>query len=100
MSASESTSTPLLKPTPNRKREHDKVCGICILCGTECDEDKSNLSSEAWECMKDKAKDWKGLLKFGNVYDTINWEAGANGVFFQRQCRTMLASPRGLQQAV
>ena len=98
MAASE--SAPLLKPIPNRKRKRDEVQGICILCNEECDEDKSNLSAEAWERMKDKAKDWKDLPKFGNVYDTINWEAGPNGVFFHKRCRTALASQRGLQQAV
>ena len=98
MAASE--SAPLLKPIPNRKRKRDEVQGICILCNEECDEDKSNLSAEAWERMKDKAKDWKDLPKFGNVYDTINWEAGPNGVFFHKRCRTALASQKGLQQAV
>lgn len=38
-----------------------------VLCNEQCHEDKSNLSPEAWERMKGKAQDWKGLHKFGTV---------------------------------
>ena len=94
-------SSPILQLTPSRKRKRDEASETktCILCNEECAEDKSSLSAEAWERMKDKASDWKGLLKFGDVFDTVNWEAGPEGVFFHKRCRITLASKKSLDQA-
>ena len=93
-------STPVLKPQPSRKRKREEIPELCILCNEQCDENKSNISPEAWERIKDRAQDWKGLHKFGTVYDSVNWDAGPNGVYFHKVCRTALAAKRGLQKAL
>ena len=50
--------------------------------------------------MKVKAQEWKGLRKFGTIYDSVDWEAGPKGVvFFHKRCRAALAVQSGLQQA-
>ncbi len=86
-------STPILSPPPTKRKKEENF-GTCILCNRECqdhNDDKSNLSVEAWQRLKEKAKEWKGLDKFGTVYDSVNWDAGSNNVFFHSSCRTAMA---------
>ena len=59
-------------------------------------EDRSNLSPEAWDRLKDKAEEWKDLRKFGAVYYSVDWEAGPKGTFFHKSCRASLGSQRKL----
>ena len=81
------------------KRGRDENQNRCILCNEECDEDRSNLSPEAWDCLKDNAEEWKDLRKFGAVYYSVDWEAGPKGTFFHKSCRASLSSQRKLDQA-
>ena len=67
--------------TKQKNRERRNTRNM-YLCNKECDEDRSNLSLDAWERMKVKAQEWKGLRKFGTIYDSVDWEAGPKGVFF------------------
>ena len=75
----------VLKPKTSRKRGREEIPETCILCDKECDEDRSNLSLDAWERMKVKAQEWKGLRKFGTIYDSVDWEAGPKGVFISAE---------------
>ena len=81
------------------KRGRDENQNRCILYNEECDEDRSNLSPEAWDRLKDKAEEWKDLRKFGAVYYSADWEAGPKGTFFHKSCRASLGSQRKLDQA-
>ena len=74
------------------KRGRGENQNRCILCNEECDEDRSNLSPEAWDRLKDKAEEWKDLRKFGAVYYSVDWEAGPKGTFFHKSCRASLGS--------
>ena len=70
----------VLKPDPSRKRGRDKMQETCILCNEECDEGKSKRSLDAWEYMKVKAQEWKGLRNFGTVYDSVDcpvWDSAS-----------------------
>ena len=54
---------------------------------------------DAWERLKVKAQEWKGLRRFGAIYNSVDWDAGPKGVFFHKPCRLALGGQHGLQQA-
>jgi hypothetical protein len=61
----------------------------CLLqCQKPCDASNAidNLRKEAWEKLKLKAFNWKGLDMFGNVYDTVNWQQGPSGKHVHGNC--------------
>ena len=66
----------LSPPSKQRKNEESHQC---ILCGQECDEDKSNFSLVAWENLKETAFSWRYLDIFGDVHGEVDWEAGPAG---------------------
>ena len=82
-----------------KKRGSGEI-GICILCQGDCDEDKSNTPIEAWETLKNHAKNWEGLDKYGSVYDEVEWENGLQGVFYHKLCRAQIASKDKLSKAL
>ena len=83
------------------KRKIDNLLeNDCILCGKECDEDKSDLSLDAWNSVKSCAQKWIGLDRFTTVHETVNWENGPKGVYFHKWCRVAMANAMKLQQAV
>lgn len=84
---------------PKRK----KVCAIsdlCMLCGQVCDEDKSNITDEAWNKIKTYAEQWVGLDTFEKVFASVNWENQPESVYFHKMCRLNISSQRKLQQAL
>lgn len=49
----------------------------CVLqCGELIDDrnDCFKISQERWDKLKSQSQSWRGLDKFGDVYDTVDWE--------------------------
>ena len=42
-------------------------------CGMNCNSNK-NINAERWKQLKTKSKDWEGLDKIGNVFESTDWE--------------------------
>ena len=85
--------------SPPSKKWKNEESHQCILCGQECDEDKSKFSLDAWENLKETAFPWRDLDIFGNVHGEVDWEAGPAGTYFHKLCKTYMQSTRKLQQA-
>ena len=97
-------STPLLSSAPpsrgrKRKLEED-VTDPFIFCKKECNEDKSDYPTDSWNKLKAVELEWKGLDKYGNVFESVNWDNGPSGSFFisyarlSSQVKGNLNSPR------
>ena len=69
-----------------RSREVSEESYKCILCGQQCDENRSNTTPESWNSMKTLAHQWRHLDKFGTVYDIVNSDSGPQDVFFHKTC--------------
>ena len=71
----------------------------CFLqCGVNCNSTET-ISTERWKQLETKTKDWKGLDKFGNVFESTDWEKGAEGLHVHERCYITLSSKRSLQQS-
>ena len=97
------TSRPVLIPIPPAKRRKSEDRGniaICILCSEQCEEVRSFTDSK-WEKFKETAKQWKGLDKYGDVYDKIHWDKGASPEqsTFHRNCISYIQTTAKLTQA-
>ena len=94
-------SEAVLKAVPDAKRRKttDRQCHMCVLCGRDCDEDRSKYPLDSWNSMKIQSQKWHGLDKFGNVYDEVEWDSGPVGVYFHQTCRTAFTNQRTLEQA-
>ena len=46
-----------------------------------------------------KLKDGKGLDKFGEVHETVDWEKGHSGQCVHNSCQLTISSERKLKQA-
>ena len=67
----------------------------CLLqCGKPCKASDSieKMNKEAWDKLKSKLLKWKGCDKFGNVYDTVDWELGPCGKHVHDSCRFDISS--------
>ena len=85
---------PKVKPAGTKRRKE-----LCIICGDECDENRGDYSPDLWMELRDIALKWKDLDRHGQLYDTVPWNDGPNGVFFHKVCKMELASDRKLNQA-
>ena len=71
----------------------------CLLqCGVLCNSVET-ISSESWRQLETKAKDWKDLQNFGNVFESTNWEKRAEGLHFHERCYITPSSKPSLQQS-
>ena len=53
----------------------------CVLkCGKTCDV-KDVISADRWDRLKPKSERWKGLDRFGEVFDTTDWDNGPDGFY-------------------
>ena len=43
--------------------------------------------------------EWKGLDKYGNVFESVNWDNGPSGSFCHKLCKTEFTSKRKLKQS-
>ena len=74
----------------------------CILqCSNPCfaSDSLDNITTDKWDSMQAKSMEWKGLDKFGDVYCSVDWEKGPNGLHMHNTCYTSLSSNRKLLQA-
>lgn len=74
----------------------------CILqCEKPCKSSDAidNLSKEAWEKLRLKALNWKGLDRFGHVYDTVDWDLGPIGKHMHANCRLDISSSDKLNRS-
>ena len=67
-------------------------------CEVNCNSTET-ISTEKWKQMKTKVKDWKGSGKFENVFESTDWEKGAEGLHVHKGCYITLSSKWSLQQS-
>ena len=72
----------------------------CILCCQPCNELEMAIKVVDWENLKVKTSKWKGLDKYSNVYDSVDWQEGSAGLVWHKSCKTELRRERKLQQAL
>ena len=74
----------------------------CLLnCGKPCESTDSidNMTQGAWEKLKLKSLNWKGCDRFGNVYDSVDWELGPYGKHLHASCRLDISSSDKLKRS-
>ena len=94
-------SKPLLKPVSDlkKRKRNESSDNICILCNLQCNEERSSYPLNSWNDLKRLAHEWKKLDTFGEVFDSVSWDDGPSGKYFQKVCRMEIAGERKLQQA-
>ena len=71
----------------------------CFLqCVVNCNSTET-ISTGRWKQLETKTKDWKSLDKFGNVFESTDWEKGAKGLHVYEGCYITLLSKWSLQQS-
>ena len=71
----------------------------CVLkCGRVCDANDF-ISADRWGQLKSKSEKWKGLDRFGEIFDTTEWDNGPIGVYMHANCYLTLSSSRKLEQS-
>ena len=63
------------------------------------DEVTDSMTVERWKNVKKNALLWRGLDKFGEVYDTVEWDEGPVGQHVHDTCRLNLCNTKKLEQA-
>ena len=73
-----------------------------LKCGKPCNSDDSieKITDDKWSNAKSNAEQWKGLDKFGDVWDTTNWEDGQQGRYMHNNCYITLCSSNKREQAI
>ena len=56
----------------------------CILSCQPCDELEKAIKAVDLENLKVKASKWKGIDKYSNVYDSVDWEEGSAGLVWHK----------------
>ena len=75
----------------------------CVLkCGKPCNIDDSidKITDDKCSNVKSYAEQWNSLEKFGDVWDTTNWEDGQQGRYMHNNCYITLCSSRKREQAI
>ena len=73
----------------------------CLLrCGKPCTASDSldNSTVEKWESIREKSIRWKGLDRFQNECENVDWEKGPKSHHMHGTCYTSLSSKRCLSQ--
>ena len=77
--------------------DEDRLNLQCVLqCNQPCTAADSldHITDSKWNQIKEKSLHWKGLEKFGNVYEKVNWEIGPHGLYMHRYCHFTWSSKR------
>ena len=80
-----------------------KLSTECVLkCRKPCNSGDSidKITLDRWSKIQTNAKEWEGLDKFGDVWDTTNCEDGQQGRFMHNSCYITLCSSKKREQAV
>ena len=75
----------------------------CVLkCGKPCyiDDSIDKITDDKWNNIKLNAERWKALDKFGDVWETTNWDNGQKGRFMHNNCYITLCSSTKREQAI
>ena len=71
----------------------------CVLkCGQPC-KSSDTISQGKWDSLQSKAKNWSGLDKFGDVYNTMSWEDGPGNHYMHQTCYISISSTDKLRKA-
>ena len=73
---------------------------ICILCGKPCKENEKRIKKEDWTKLKHKSLEWKGLDKYNEVFDSVDWGCEGRGLFWHKMCKCDICGERPLAQAI
>ena len=59
-------------------------------CGRPCDSDNRdfllNVTTERWETIRNKSREWRSVDKFGHVFDSDDWDKGPRGQCLHGGC--------------
>ena len=58
----------------------DESVKNCILCCQPCDQLEKAIEVVNWENVNVKASKWKGLDKYSNAYDSVDWKECSVGL--------------------
>ena len=79
-------------------------CPCVLQCGQICDSENRDslckISTERWETIKKKSKLWRGLDKFGDVFDSVDWDKGPSSQCVHDRCRLALVTQKQRKQAI
>ncbi|XP_066920448.1 uncharacterized protein [Clytia hemisphaerica] len=63
-------------------------------------EKQKNPSEETWKSFEETAKLWQDVeSEYSEVHDKINWESGAIGVFWHKNCKLSLMNRKSFEKA-
>ena len=77
----------------------EEEINICILCKETCVEREKFIQKEDWDKLRDKELEWKGLDKYGDVCETVDWETDPAGKLWHKACKREICGERKLEQA-
>ena len=69
-------SKPLIVAKKRKREDETGEQERCIICKLHCDEEHAKYSPTLWSEFKDLALKWKGLDRFHDVHDTVDWASG------------------------
>ena len=75
-----------------------KKCIAFSFCEAMCN-DTDEISEQRWGTLKKHLEKWKGLDKFGELYDSVDWDAGPIGNYIHSTCSLKISSSRFLEMA-
>lgn len=75
-----------------------------ISCILQCGEPSSEIpeaitSLESWEYVKKKAYLWRGLDRYGCIYDSVDWDNGPTGYYIHKICKLRIGTQKKLNEA-
>ena len=72
----------------------------CVLkCGKLCNS-SDTITQSKWDSIQNKTKSWTGLDKFGDLYNSIQWDTGPAGHYIHKACYISLSSSAYLEKAL
>ena len=87
--------------------KYNRSQGCFFQCGEPCTEEDEDFVPEItkhaptrWEKFKNQAYLWRGLDRFGEIYDTVDWKKGGEGLVMHDKCRITFMTDRKLKQAM
>ena len=75
---------------------------FCIICDKRCTEKQKNPSDETWKTFQENARIWKESEddQYGMVFEKVDWESGAVGVFWHKDCKWSFGHKTSLSNAL